>query len=256
MSEARQNVELCGLPLRPWTAAELEDRVFDAMAHGRGGWIVTANIDFLARASRDPQVAALYQRADVIVADGRPLLWAARLAGTPLPGRVAGSDLVWTLARRAAQEGRSLYLLGGAGTAAARAAARFREAAPDLEIAGCSSPLLGSPPTEAELAPLREELAATRPDLVFVALGSPKQEEVIVALRPQLPRAWMLGCGVSLSFVAGDVARAPAWMQRSGVEWLHRLSQEPGRLARRYLLENLPFTIGLLGRTARRRTPR
>jgi N-acetylglucosaminyldiphosphoundecaprenol N-acetyl-beta-D-mannosaminyltransferase len=96
-----------------------------------------------------------------------------------------------------------------------------------------------------EVARLRSELVALKPHILLVALGSPKQEELIVRLRPHLPTTWMMGVGVSLSFVAGELGRAPVWMRRAGLEWMHRLAQEPGRLVRRYLVEDLPFALRL-----------
>jgi N-acetylglucosaminyldiphosphoundecaprenol N-acetyl-beta-D-mannosaminyltransferase len=226
--------------------------VFDALAAGFGGWLVTANVDFAQRAQTDPECAALYSDADLMVADGAPLVWASRLAGVPVPERVAGSDLVWLLAARAAEEGRSLYLLGGDGDAGPRAAEALMERYPGLEIAGVSSPWLSLPLSEDELDPVIDEVVRCQPDLVYAAMGSPKQEYVIGALRDALPDTWFMGCGISLSFIAGDVARAPIWMQRTGLEWLHRLVQEPGRLAHRYLVQNLPFTLRLLYGAARK----
>jgi N-acetylglucosaminyldiphosphoundecaprenol N-acetyl-beta-D-mannosaminyltransferase len=243
-----------GLAFARLDAAQVVDRVFTNLGAGRGGWLVTANIDFLQRAIRDPAIGALYRKADLVVADGLPLLWAARAMGRPLPERVAGSDLVWLLAERAAPEGRSLYLLGGDGDAAEKAAAELCARWPELRIAGCSSPRISSPITPGELAPIREELTKVGPDLVYVAFGSPKQEYLIDLLRSDLPASWMMGCGISLSFIAGEIARAPLWMQRAGVEWVHRLSQEPRRLGRRYLLHNLPFTLRLLWRARRARS--
>ena len=247
-----ETVELAGLPVARVRKAELLDHVFQALAAGRGGWIVTANVDFLLRADTDAALRDLYRQADWIVADGMPLLWAARLRGRPFPERIAGADLVLALAWRAALEGRSLHLVGGQGDAAARAAERLRAEAPGLRISGLASPWLSSPPGAAELAALRAELETARPDLLYVALGSPKQEQLIRALRPALPGCWMLGCGISLSFLAGDLQRAPGWVQRTGLEWLHRLGQEPGRLGRRYLVHDLPFALRLLWRSARR----
>jgi N-acetylglucosaminyldiphosphoundecaprenol N-acetyl-beta-D-mannosaminyltransferase len=247
----REWPELVGLPLAPWTAEQVADHVFAALGAGRGGWLVTANVDFLLRARREPDTAALYRRADAILADGQPLVWAARLRGTPVPERVAGADLVRLLTHRAAAEGRRLYLLGGAGEDAARAAERLRESLPALHIAGFSSPAVSLPPKEEEIRAIREALQQARPDLVFVGFGSPKQERVIEALRADLPGAWMMGCGVSLSFLAGTIPRAPRWLQRLGLEWLHRLTQEPARLARRYLWDDLPFTLGLLFQSLR-----
>jgi len=93
---------------------------------------------------------------------------------------------------------------------------------------------------------IRNKLLASQPDMVFVALGSPKQEYLIQTLRPLLPQAWWIGVGISFSFVCGHIRRAPGWMQRCGLEWLHRLAQEPGRLARRYLVQDMPFAVRLL----------
>ncbi len=246
-------VELCGLSLAPLTRGEVVDRVFAALAQGTGGWIITPNVDHLRTHATDPSFRQLCGEADLIVADGVPLLWAARLQGTPLPERVAGSDLVWLLAERAVREGRSLYLLGGARGAAEGAAQRLRARWPRLRIAGTSCPWVSPMPAPAELEPLKAELVRARPDLVYVGLGAPKQERVIATLRTTLPAAWWIGVGISLSFIAGDVLRAPPWMQRAGLEWVHRLTQEPVRLARRYLLEDLPFAARLLISARRRR---
>lgn len=239
-------VEIGALPFANLDGSQLLERVFTSLAAGHGGWIVTANLDFLQRAVGDPEMAALYRRADLIVADGAPIVWASHLQGTPLPERVAGSELVWHLAERAAREDRSLYLLGGEGDAAARAAERLVARWPRLRIAGCSNPWVAQRPSEGEIEPIRRDLERAAPDLVYVGLGSPKQEFVIAAIREALPAAWLMGCGISLSFLAGDVTRAPAWMQRTGLEWLHRMGQEPGRLAGRYLRSNLPFALQLL----------
>jgi N-acetylglucosaminyldiphosphoundecaprenol N-acetyl-beta-D-mannosaminyltransferase len=247
-------IDLLGMPIAKLATSELIDHVFRELAEGRGGWILTANLDKLQRFATDASTAALYSGADLIVADGIPLMWASRLQGTPLPDRVAGSDLVWSIAERLAQSGRTLYLLGGGPGAAEGAARRFRERWPSLRICGIASPRISPEPSEAELAPLRESLRETMPDLVYVALGAPKEERLIAALRDFLPSTWWIGVGISLSFVSGEVTRAPAWMQKTGIEWLHRMLQEPRRLARRYLIDNLPFLLRLLTRAWRARS--
>ena len=245
--------DLLGMPLARVDARGLLDHVFASLALGRGGWIVTANLDFLRRHAHDLDARALYESADVRVADGMPLVWAARLQGVRLPERIAGSSLVLPIAERAAREGRSIYLLGGEPAANARAADVLRAQHPGLNICGASSPMVASPPTADQTRALREELARARPDVVLVGMGSPKQEHIIHALRADFPAAWMIGVGISFSFVAGMVSRAPEWMQQAGLEWCWRLAQEPKRLARRYLLEDIPFSFELFGRTAWRR---
>ena len=246
-------IELDGVRLARMTRSDVVAHVFAALAAGRGGWIVTVNVDHMQRFRADPSTRALARAADLVVADGMPLLWAARLQGTPLPERVAGSDLIWLLAERANDEGRSLYLMGGEPGAAEGAAAQLLARWPKLRIAGMSSPQVSAHPLPHEVARIAEELDRVRPDLVYVALGAPKQERLIEALRPDRGSIWWMGVGISLSFAAGQIERAPAWMQRSGLEWLHRTLQEPGRLARRYFRDDLPYLLGLLWRIQRAR---
>jgi N-acetylglucosaminyldiphosphoundecaprenol N-acetyl-beta-D-mannosaminyltransferase len=248
--------DLLGMSIACTDKAGVLDHMFASLARGVGGWLVTANLDFLRRHARDPEARRLYAGADLCVADGMPLVWAARLQGDTLPERVAGSDLVLLVAARAAREGRTIYLLGGEPTANARAVDVFRARWPELAIVGNSSPQVASPPTEAQLAALRDELRRTQPDILLVGLGSPKQEQIIDALRATLPHAWMMGVGISFSFVAGDVRRAPPWMQRTGLEWSWRMVQEPRRLVHRYLVDDLPFFFELCGRALLRRVGR
>jgi N-acetylglucosaminyldiphosphoundecaprenol N-acetyl-beta-D-mannosaminyltransferase len=153
------------------------------------------------------------------------------------------------LAERAAKEQRSLYLLGGTPEANRGAAEKLRSRHPELRIVGCSTPRVSTPVAREELDAIAAELQQQPPDFLLVGLGSPKQEWLIDRLRPQLASTWMIGVGASFSFTAGEAHRAPQWMQRTGLEWAHRLAQEPGRLARRYLVEDAPFAVRLIGRS-------
>lgn len=250
MGERFETVELCGMPLASVHAEQLVEHLFESLAQGRGGWLVTANLDFLRRFVHDPAARDIYAGADLRVADGMPLVWASHLQGTPLPERVAGSSLLTPLCQRAAREGRSVYLLGGDPGVAELAAERLCAAAPGLCIAGQMAPRISAEVSDTDLAPILEALLATRPAIVFVAFGSPKQERVIARLRAHLPEAWWMGVGISFSFLAGHVARAPVLLQNLGLEWAHRLVQEPERLLRRYVVENIPFAFELFGRAA------
>lgn len=218
----------------------------DSLELGEGGWISTPNIDILRRSAADGEVRELISAADLVVADGAPVVWAARLGGQPLPERVAGSALLWSLSRGCAQSGRSVYLLGGEPGVAERAAARLVEQTPDLRVGGTCSPEWGFEDRPDELADIRATLIAAAPDVVFVGLGCPKQERLIRLLAPELPGTWWIGCGAALAFAAGELQRAPHWMQASGLEWVHRLIGEPRRLVRRYLVDDAPFALRLL----------
>jgi N-acetylglucosaminyldiphosphoundecaprenol N-acetyl-beta-D-mannosaminyltransferase len=236
-----------GLWLDAITEADAVGYVMGSLALGRGGTIVTPNLDHLRQFVTSPGVRPLFREADLVVPDGAPLVWASRLAGTPVPARVAGSDLIWSLTAESALHGRSLFLLGGAPGACERAEQALHASYPGVEVSGVHCPPLGFERDPAQMEAIRRKLLRARPDVVFVALGFPKQERLIRQLRKDLPRAWFVGVGISLSFVAGDIARAPDWVQRSGFEWLHRLMAEPRRLWRRYLVHGLPFGLRLTG---------
>lgn len=243
---AAQQVELMGLPVHGVTLDEAVTHLLRESAAGRGGYVMTPNLDNLYALTRDDELMARAHDADLRVADGMPLLWASRLKGEPLPARVAGSDLIFALADAAAERGARLFLLGGEPGTAERAGRALRDRAPRLRVAGTHCPPFGFESDPGEMARMRARLIAAAPDFVYVGLPFPKASRLIADLRADLPHTWFLGLGISFSFVCGDIQRAPRWMQRLGLEWLHRLLQEPRRLARRYLVHGGPFALRLL----------
>lgn len=245
-------IQILNTSVCPLTQTQSVTAVLEALRQGRGGWIVTPNLDHVRRCETDQTFAAAVRGADLRLADGMPLIWASRLQGTPLPERVAGSDLIYALSRGLSEQRGSAFLLGGDVGAAVAAAEVLRRSYPGLEIAGTCCPPMGFEQDPIQYKAIEDQLVASQPDIVFVALGSPKQEYLIQRLRSLLPRAWWIGIGISFSFVCGDVRRAPRWMQRCGLEWMHRLAQEPRRLAKRYLLHGMPFGLKLLARSAMR----
>jgi len=245
-THSEQRLAVRGLPLDPLTEAEVVARVMDALREGRGGWIATPNVDHVRRAARDARLAELIRTASISVADGAPVVWATRLAGSPVPARVTGADLLWSLSGAAAAEGRTVYLLGGEPGVPERAGMALQAAYPELKVVGSCSPPRGFEHDPDEMARCLEDLLAKAPDIVFVGLGFPKQENVISTFTPQLPGTWWLGCGAALPFAAGDLKRAPTWMRPLGLEWFFRLAHEPRRLFRRYVLEDAPFVFHLL----------
>ena len=254
-AESLPSIRLHGVRLHAITERKAIEHILEELDAGRGGTVVTPNLDHIRRATRDLSFGALVAEADLVVADGMPLIWASRLQGTPLPQRVAGSDLISTLSAAAGNRGKSIFLLGGAPGTAEAAAEVLKRDNPPLKIVGTYCPPIGFEENDAEMARIITMLKAAAPDIVFVALGSPKQENLIQRIRSILPKSWWLGVGISFSFLCGDVRRAPRWLQRIGLEWLHRLSQDPKRLFHRYIIVGLPFGAQLMTRAAVRGIP-
>lgn len=237
-------VSLMGLELDALSEREVIETV--VLSEQLGGWVCPVNLDVLRQVVQAPPIQGMVEEADLIVADGMPLIWFSQLQGTPLPERVAGSSLILSLPVQAAKRDRSIFLLGGDPGVAERAAARLVALNPALTVAGTFCPEWGYEDDPARLAEIEQAVLSAKPDIVFVALGFPKQERLIRRLRPVLPTAWFISCGISFSFVTGDVRRAPVLLQRLGLEWMHRLLQEPRRLFRRYLVWGPPFVTRML----------
>lgn len=234
-------------------ALSVEEVVNRVTESDHGGCVLTPNLQHLRVHQRSHAVKSAFRRCELVVADGMPLVWASRLQGTPLPSRVAGSDLVWSLSEAAAQRKRALFLLGGSPGTASLAAVELTRKNPELRIAGTWCPPLGFEKSQEAMCHIRTKVERTQPDIVYIGLPLDKQLLVMDALRSVVPFAWQVGLGVSFSFVTGDIRRAPVWMQRTGFEWLSRLIQEPRRLGRRYLVEGLPFFFYLMASTGGRR---
>ncbi|MGA3489429.1 WecB/TagA/CpsF family glycosyltransferase [Micromonosporaceae bacterium DT55] len=251
--QQRSRVVISGIGFDPVREDDVLRHVMRELGAGRGGQIITPNVDILRRVKRDAESRRHVDAASIVVADGTPLIWASRLAGRPLPARVPGSDLIWSLSAALAEQERSVYLLGGKPGTAAQAETVLRGRFPQLRFAGHLSPAFGFDTRPEEFDRVCDEVAAARPDLVYVGLGFPKQERVIARLRPMLRTSWFLGCGAAIGFVAGVHRRAPRWMQQTGLEWMHRLLAEPQRLGRRYVVHDIPFACRLLAGAARTR---
>lgn len=235
------------VPVDRVTLAQALDRIAALVAAGAGGAVFTPNVDHVVVAERDGPFRDAYAAADLCLADGMPLVWASRLLGGGIPEKVSGSDLVLPLVERAAARGWRIYLLGGAPGVAERAADRLRERFPSIRVAGADSPRVAADGTHgADMEAALGRIRAARPELVLVAFGAPKQELWIHRNRDRLRPAVALGIGASIDFVAGRVRRAPRWMSRGGLEWLWRLSHEPRRLWRRYLVEDPRFAAIVL----------
>jgi N-acetylglucosaminyldiphosphoundecaprenol N-acetyl-beta-D-mannosaminyltransferase len=239
----RKLLVVMGVPIDdldlPAALSRIEEFICEGRATGTTHQIATVNADFVIKAQDDPELRFILQEADMATADGMPLVWGARLLGVHLPGRVTGADLVPALASIAAEKRYTLYLLGGNPGVADRAAEVLRESYPGIRIVGAVSPPFAS---VLNLDPaLVEDIRSAQPDILLVAFGNPKQEKWIAMHAPELRVPVMIGVGGTLDFIAGVTRRAPEWMQRSGLEWVYRLAQEPRRLWRRYMVDLFGF---------------
>lgn len=239
------SVRIMGVDFAAMREQEVVEAFVDGAVAGLGRWVVTANLDHLRRYTNEPETRDLIGEADIVVADGTPIVFASRIAGMALPERVTGSSMIVPISQRAAVMGASIYLLGGEAGVAERAQAVLEETAPGLRVVGTSCPPHGFEHDHAMLEEIEQTLLDTSPDIVLLALSFPKTDALIRRLRPLMPSASYMGVGIALSFVAGDKRRAPVWMRVAGIEWLHRLMSEPTRLWRRYLLHGMPFAARL-----------
>lgn len=245
---ASKPVVLEGVAFDRLTEAQAVQLVTRAADAGTGGFVLTPNASIL-RQLRSEDNTALAASADLVLADGMPIVWASKISGNALPERVTGASLIWTLSEAAARLGLPVLLIGGAPGVAERGSSVLTEAYPGLSASWHFPPFgFEADPTEHEA--IVEVLKRSAARIVFVGLGFPKQERLIVWLREHFPHVWFVACGAALTFVAGDLARAPSWMQDHGIEWVHRLINEPRRLARRYLMEDMPFTVAMFSRAA------
>jgi exopolysaccharide biosynthesis WecB/TagA/CpsF family protein/anti-anti-sigma factor len=239
-----KTIVLLGVPFHDVTMEETLAEIDRIVLERTPRFIATANLDFASRASRDVELQRILMDAQLVLCDGTPLVWASRLLDAPLRERVAGSDLTPRLMAHSAQRGYRIFFLGSDETVLATARDRFQREYPGLVVCGIYAPpyaKLLEFDNEAITAAIRE----TRPDILLVAMGAPKQEKWIYMNHRELGIPCSIGIGASLDFVAGKFSRAPVWMQRSGLEWLFRLLQEPRRLFSRYY-DNFTFLVSAL----------
>ena len=225
-----------------------------ARSRDRARYVCTGNLDHLVLLSKDAEFRSAYDGADLVVADGAPIVWLSKLGATDdsgeLPERVAGSDLFWELAKASSETGIRLFFLGGVPGAAAKAAAIVEKRYPGAMICGTYCPPFETFATEEEQLRIRDIVRAARPDVLLVAFGAPKQEKWIVANKDRLGVPVSIGVGGSFEMASGMLKRAPTWLQTAGLEWLYRFAQQPRRLFHRYFVDDLPYLLRATLRTA------
>lgn len=215
------------------TLQRIEEFIKDGSPHQH----VVINADKVVKAYRDPGLRRIINECSLINADGMPVVWASRILGKPLKERVAGVDLFDALMRRAAEKGWRVYLLGAKEEVVSGVKRLYEMRYPNLVVAGYRNGYW-KPEEEAGVA---AAIGETRPDLLFVAISSPKKEQFLGRYQAEMKVPFAMGVGGTFDVAVGKVKRAPVWMQKSGFEWFYRFLQEPRRMFRRYFIEDMYF---------------
>jgi N-acetylglucosaminyldiphosphoundecaprenol N-acetyl-beta-D-mannosaminyltransferase len=234
-------ISLLGIPIDSVTMGEALEKIERLIEARKPSLVTTPNVDVLVQLQSDAEFRRVYEKAALVVPDGVPLLWAGNFLGTPFKEKVSGSDLFIEFCPLAAKKCYKIYLIGAMPGVAAKAAEILRARHPGLQIVGTYSPPFGFEKDEAECARIVEQVREAKPDVLFIGLGSPKQEKWSGRFMEKHGVPVSIGVGISFDYVAGTVKRAPRWMQKAGLEWSFRLCMEPKRLWKRYLVNDPKF---------------
>lgn len=221
------------------TMDEAIDKINNLILNKKINYVVTPNVDHIVKLEKDNELQKIYMDADLILADGMPLIWISKFMAEPIKEKISGSDLFPKVCKLASEKGYKVFLLGAADGVAKIAAEKLVKKFEGLDIVGTYSPKYGFENDEEEINYILELINESKPDILAVGLGAPKQEKFIYRYKEKLKVPVSLAIGASIDFEAGVVSRAPVWMQKNGLEWLYRLCKEPKRLAKRYLVDDL-----------------
>ncbi|MCI6690969.1 MULTISPECIES: WecB/TagA/CpsF family glycosyltransferase [unclassified Clostridium] len=205
----------------------------------KNSYVVTPNVDHIVKLENDSEFLEVYNNADLVLTDGMPLVWISKFLKTPIKEKVSGSDLFPKVCKLADEKGYSIFLLGAAEGIAIKAAENLKNKYKNLNIVGTFSPSYGFEKSKSEIEEIIKKVNEVKPDILAVGLGAPKQEKFIYKYKNKLNVPISLAIGASIDFEAGNIERAPKWMQKSGLEWFYRFLKEPKRMFKRYFIDDL-----------------
>jgi N-acetylglucosaminyldiphosphoundecaprenol N-acetyl-beta-D-mannosaminyltransferase len=243
-----QRITMMGCQVDNLSMEETLAKVEEFIRSGQPHQHVVVNVDKLVKASRDLDLRRIINECALVNADGMPVVWASRLLGKPLKERVAGVDLFEALMRRAGEKGWRVFLLGARDEVVQAVRATYERKYPGLVVAGCRDGYF----SDAQEAQVAEQVRASRADLLFVAISSPKKEQFLGRWQGAMQVPFAMGVGGTFDVAIGRVRRAPRWMQKAGLEWFFRFLQEPRRMFRRYFIDDMAFIWLLIKEAARR----
>ena len=220
------------------TMQETLQAIDSIIQENRNAYVVTPNVDHIVQLETNKELQDVYANASLILTDGKPLLWIAKWYGTPIKEKISGSDLFPLLCDMAAKKGYKMYFLGAAEGVAAKAAENLAKRYKGLQVVGTYSPPYGFEKNPNEMDKIKEMIKEAKPHILIVGLGCPKQEKFMYHHCKELGVPISFGLGASFDFEAGNIKRAPRWMANHGLEWLFRITQDPKRMAKRYLVDD------------------
>ncbi len=221
------------------TMDEALEQIDYLVQENRSAYVVTPNVDHIVQLESSSELQEVYANADLILTDGKPLIWIAKFYGTPIKEKISGSDLFPKLCERASEKKYTMFFLGAAEGIAAKAAENLKSKYPGLQVVGIYSPPFGFEKDKAEMSKIIDMIKKAQPKILIVGLGCPKQEIFIHKYSKEMEVPVSLGLGASLDFEAGNVKRSPKWMSHNGLEWLYRFIKEPKRMFKRYFVNDL-----------------
>lgn len=221
------------------TMDETLDAIDSLIKEDNCSYVVTPNVDHIVQLEKDEELKRVYENASLILTDGKPLIWISNWYKTPIKEKISGSDLFPRVCDLAAKKGYTMYLLGAAEGVADKAAKNLMNKYKGLNIVGTYSPPFGFEKDKLELKKIERQIQEVHPDILIVGLGCPKQEKYMYHHCKELDVPISFGLGASIDFEAGNIKRAPRWMSEHGLEWLYRITQDPERLAKRYLVDDM-----------------
>lgn len=210
----------------------------------KSAYVVTPNVDHIVQLETNKELQEAYKNASLILVDGKPLLWIANWYGTPIKEKISGSDLFPLLCKMAAEKRYKMFFLGAAMGVAAKAAENLMHKFRGLQVVGTYSPSFGFEKNPTEIDKIKSMIKKSGAEILVVGLGCPKQEVFMYQHCAELGIPISFGLGASFDFEAGNIKRAPRWMANHGLEWLFRITQDPKRMAKRYLIDDMKI-IGL-----------
>ena len=234
-------VQFLNVKIDNLTAEEALIAADNLVQQRKNAFIVTPNVDHLVLLEQNEKLRNAYSNADLTLADGMPIIWFSKFFSHPIKEKISGSDFLPKLCELASKKGYKMFFLGANEGVAEKAAQNLVKTFPSLQIAGHYSPPIGFENSPTEIVKIDQLLATTKPDILAVALGCPKQEILINENKDRWDIPLCLGIGASLDFAAGTMKRAPKWMSNHGLEWFYRMCQEPRRMFKRYIFRDWKF---------------